>query len=293
MSKLQILINHYNEPPELIGRLLKSIAEQTYTDYSVLICHDGEGGGISEQNYPFEYAYFSKPHRGVCQTRNSLLEASTAEYVMFCDADDMFSSPTGLQALLSHDADVIASPYNAERYDGTTHLYERDMIRVHGKVFRRSYLQEQRIDFPDVESNGDMYFLWLAFHLTENVVWIPENVYTWKCNPFSVTRRIPHYNTQRYDRALKCYGALARNLMQRGRDDLAREVIAANIEGAYNRSHADRWRMIPREYTSRAEAAIAAFLTEFADSYTANSPEIAEWIRQKVGDESGKRIHNP
>lgn len=276
--KLQILINHYNEPPKIINRLLDSIAVQTFKDYSVLICHDGDGGGL-DRAFPFRLEYFSCPHRGVCQTRNSLLERATADYVMFCDADDAFLSATGLQALMEHEADVIASPYNVERHDGTVCVYEHDMIRVHGKVFRREYLQAQNIDFPDVESNGDMYFTWLAFHLTEDIVWIPENVYTWKYNPLSVTRRIPHYNTQRYDRALKCYGALVDNLLIRGRDDLAREVVKANIEGAYSRTHSDRWRMIPKEYTVKAQQAIDAFLREYGALYSGNRQEIADWVK--------------
>lgn len=280
MKKLQILINHYKEAPELIGRLLDSIAAQTYTDFSVLICHDGAGGGI-DKKYPFELDYFSRPHRGVCQTRNSLLEAATAEYVMFCDADDMFTNKEGLQALMAHEADVIASPYDVENYKGDTHVYERDAVRLHGKVFRRSYLQEQHIDFPDVESNGDMYFLWLAFHLTKDIVWIPENVYIWKYNPLSVTRRIPHYNTQRYDRALRCYGALANNLMARGLYDFANEIVEANIESAYHRVHSERWKQIPREYTEKAMQAIKEFIIEFGDYYT-KTGDAADWARKLV-----------
>jgi len=41
-------------------------------------------------SYPFEVKYYKEEHHGVSATRNACLNHATADYVMFCDADDMF-----------------------------------------------------------------------------------------------------------------------------------------------------------------------------------------------------------
>lgn len=265
--KLQFLINHYNEPPELIGRLLDSIYCQNIYDSEVLICHDDLVNGLDEnflRDYP-NLTYFEIPHCGVCLTRNELLDRATAEYVMFCDADDMFCG--SMKTMMRQEGDIVASPYYMERSDESLAILRRDIVRVHGKLFRRSYLVDNNIRFPDVPSNGDMYFLWLAFHLTEDITWVDNCFYVWKNNPLSVSRRIPFYNMQTYDRILRCYGLLADDLLSRGRKDLYDIVIAINVTVSYINACSDRWDTIPKEYTDHAKKAIAAFVRKYWGSY--------------------------
>ena len=94
--KLQILIPQYNETDEIIKPLLDSIAIQQNVDFNeigVIIVNDGSGILLSDKllmKYPFKIEYYIEAHRGVSATRNACLDHATAEYVMFCDADDMF-----------------------------------------------------------------------------------------------------------------------------------------------------------------------------------------------------------
>ena len=41
-------------------------------------------------SYPYRIDYYKAPHRGVSATRNTCLDYAEADYVIFCDADDMF-----------------------------------------------------------------------------------------------------------------------------------------------------------------------------------------------------------
>jgi glycosyltransferase involved in cell wall biosynthesis len=96
--KLQILIPQYKETDEVVKPLLDSIALQQnvpFDEIGVIICNDGSGVYLSNEllnSYPFKVEYYKEPHRGVSATRNACLDHATADYVMFCDADDMFKA---------------------------------------------------------------------------------------------------------------------------------------------------------------------------------------------------------
>ena len=100
--KLQILIPQYKETDDIVKPLLDSIALQQCVDFSeigVIICNDGTDVHLTDDllnNYPFKVEYHKEPHRGVSATRNACLDYATADYVMFCDADDMFYNMCGL-----------------------------------------------------------------------------------------------------------------------------------------------------------------------------------------------------
>ena len=95
MSKLDILIPRYDEEFEVVKPMLDSLAIQQsieFKDLKVIIMNDGEERwlDIPKENYPFEIEQYAIKHGGVSATRNALLDKSTADYIMFCDADDMF-----------------------------------------------------------------------------------------------------------------------------------------------------------------------------------------------------------
>ena len=100
--KLQILVPQYHETNNIIKPLLDSIAIQQSVDFNeigVIICNDGSDTCLTNEfltSYPFKINYYLEPHRGVSGTRNACLDHATADYVMFCDADDMFYNACGL-----------------------------------------------------------------------------------------------------------------------------------------------------------------------------------------------------
>ena len=275
---LQILVNHYNESRETVRRFLDSLDNQTGAEFEVLLCSDGgevrlETEDLAGYSFPLSYAY--KPHTGVCNTRNVLMDRATADYIMFCDVDDVFSRADGLKSLLDAAeetrADVIGSPYECELVrDGKAKYVtmEQDVIRVHGKILRREYLTENNIRFPDeMEISGDMMFLWLAFALTDSIVWIENNFYTWKWNPISVTRALPFHDVRTFDRTLKCYTLLAHDLAKRGRPTLLTNLVATTVAMIYVKCTHPRWRQAPAEYRERADGAIRLYLEEFLAFY--------------------------
>lgn len=119
--KLQILVNHYKENDKIVKRFLDSLETQKNIKFETFIVSDGGDIKLTKEllsgySYPIHYAYLN--HSGVCHTRNILLKKSNADYIMFCDIDDMFSKPNGLNSLIKKaeetGADVIGSPYYCE-----------------------------------------------------------------------------------------------------------------------------------------------------------------------------------
>lgn len=305
MKRLQILINHYREKPDIIGRLLTSIAKQTGvvpdTDYGVMIASDGAENPLDKaflDGFPFRIRYSVLPHRGVCPTRNALLDMATADYVMFCDADDMVSSPHGLSVLLNaakDGADVVSVPFLAERKDGDGFRYVRipcNAVWVHGKIFRRAYLAENAIRFDDnVDSPGEQYFLWQAFRLTKNVRSLSDCFYTWKWNDDSVTRAKPFFSVRTYGEMLGTYSRLADNLLERERNDLRDELIATMMSHAYIDSNSGNWDAAPPDYVSAAKAAVAECVRRYRARYEA----IGEAVRRRKYNAAlvSKRVRGP
>jgi glycosyltransferase involved in cell wall biosynthesis len=241
------------------------------------MCSDGGDVQLKREDlsgFPFSISYTYAEHSGVCHTRNMLLDKSTSEYLMFCDVDDTFNGEDGLYTLLKKaketGADVVATPYSIERKekDGFTYgLIEKDTLRVHGKIFRREYLYQNSIRFPDeMETSGDMMFLWLAFALTDNVVWVDKNFYVWRWNSTSVTRGISWHHIRTYDRTLRCYTLLAEDLKKRNRVDLYSNLLATLFGMVYVDITHQLWSHAPREYQIEAERHIRKlFRTYYAD----------------------------
>ena len=171
--KLQILVPQYREDDEIIRPLLDSIAIQQnvpFDEIGVVICNDGSDVHLSEtllEAYPFDIQYYLGPHRGVSATRNACLDHATADYVMFCDADDMFFNACGLWILfreMTTGFDSLVSVFIEEtRVPGTGEVTyinrQQDSTFVHGKVHRRQYLLDRRIRFNNtLIIHEDSYF---------------------------------------------------------------------------------------------------------------------------------------
>ena len=95
---LDIIVTHYTEPWETGKKLFDSIMVQECVDFediNVIIVNDGEDHELPEwcfADYPYQIDQMSIPKGGVSRARNAGLDESTADWIMFCDFDDCFSS---------------------------------------------------------------------------------------------------------------------------------------------------------------------------------------------------------
>ena len=288
--KLQILVPHYHETAEEIRPLLDSIAIQQSVDFNeigVIICHDGEDipdfvlldtySGKSDYDlpyYPFKIEQIRIPHNGVSAARNACLDHATADYVMFCDADDMFFNVCGLYLIFREingpGFDSLVSVFAEETRNPETKevVYinrEMDSTFVHGKVHRLKYLKNNNIRWNDALTiHEDSYFNCLCQRLTPEVKYCPMPFYLWKWRDESVCRHDPKYILKTYNNMLDSNTALVHEFMDRRRLDDARFFCTSMIFDAYYTMNKKEW--IDQEnksYRDAVEDRFARYFHEF------------------------------
>ena len=201
--KLQILVPQYNEDDSIVQNLLDSLNSQQnidFNDFEVIIMNDGSDIHLSESllnRYRYNIKYILGEHRGVSGTRNALLDAATADYIMYCDADDMFYNIIGLFLIfgkIEKGFDIFLSKIVEETKvnDRTQIAYlkkDYNPVFVHGKVYRRQFLIDESIRWNDkLTIHEDSYFNMLATKLSKNTEYCPVPFYLWKWRDESVCR---------------------------------------------------------------------------------------------------------
>ena len=254
--KLQILIPQYKETDEVVKPLLDSIAIQQNVDFSeigVILCNDGSDVFLSAdllESYPFPVEYHKEPHRGVSGTRNACLDYAVADYVMFCDADDLFFNACGLWMLFREMAvgfDSLVSVFVEEtRIPGTKEVsyvnHEMDSTFVHGKIHRRQYLIDKNIRWnDDLTIHEDSFFNILCQNLSQNVKYCQTPFYLWKWRDDSVCRHDPKYILKTYRNMLDSNDALIDEFLKRGMQDKAAFYTAFMTFDAYYTMNKPDW----------------------------------------------------
>lgn len=255
--KLQILVPQYKETDEVLKPLLDSIAIQQnvpFEEIGVVICNDGSDVFLSDSllnSYPFLIEYYKEPHNGVSATRNACLDHAVADYVMFCDADDMFYNACGLwilfremnngfDSMVSCFVEETRNPANKNEIIYVNH--DMDSTFVHGKVHRRQYLLDNNLRFNDkLTIHEDSYFNILCQNCSENVKYCQTPFYLWKWRDESVCRHDPKYILKTYRNMIDSNDALIDEFLARGKEDKALFFTAFMIFDAYYTMNKPEW----------------------------------------------------
>ena len=279
--KLQILVPQYHETDDVVKPLLDSIALQQNVDFNdvgVVICNDGSDVFLSEdllKSYPFRIDYYKEEHRGVSATRNACLDHAKADYVMFCDADDMFCNVCGLWILfreMETGFDSMVSMFIEETRDPQTKEptyinHEMDSTFVHGKVHRRKYLKKYGIRFNDnLTIHEDSFFNILCQNLSQNVKYCQTPFYLWKWRDDSVCRHDPKYILKTYGNMLDSNDALIEEFLKRGMNDKASFFTAFMTFDAYYTMNKPEWiDQENQEYRDKTERRFAEWFRKHKD----------------------------
>lgn len=257
-KKLEILIPQYKETEEVIKPLLDSIEIQQNidlkNDVGVIIVNDGTDIYLSDEflnKYTYDIKYIKNKHKGVSATRNACLDNATAEYVMFCDADDMFYNACGLYIVFREiengGFDSLVSAFIEESRDPQTKdpLYinhDMDSTFVHGKVHRRKFLLKENIRWNDkLTIHEDSYFNCLCQRLAKELKYSQTSFYLWRWRDASVCRHDPKYILKTYNNMLDSNDALVEQFLSRGKKDEAAFYATSMIYDAYFTMNKDEW----------------------------------------------------
>ena len=325
--KLQILIPHYKETVEEMTPLLDSIAIQQAVDFAevgVIIACDGPEAvpilPLGEWNrYPFDIKVVEQnEHVGVSETRNAALDASDAEYVMFCDADDMFLTVNALYTVLQlidtqkfdtlvscfmeeqKTADVrekmaqgsaileatFGPQYKAQELPEFIYLsHEMDSTFVHGKVHRRGYLVEKGIRFDDsLTVHEDSYFNILAQQLCDpdKAKYWPQPFYLWKWRDNSVCRHDPKYILKTFTNMLATTDALIDQFVKRGYEEKAKAFTASTVYDTYYTMNKPDWvEETNAEYRESTERAFREWFAKHRDLWESLDKQVRVVISEQ------------
>lgn len=291
-KKLQILIPHYKETAEEMKPLLNSIAIQqnvNFDEVGVVICNDGTSlKPLGE--YPFEVSVYDEPHRGVSGTRNACLDYATADYVMFCDADDMFFNACGLYIIFREidqcgGFDTLVSAFTEETRDPATKQpiyinHDIDSTFVHGKVHRRQYLIDENIRWNEsLTIHEDSYFNCMCQKLAKNAKYCPTSFYLWRWRDNSVCRHDPKYMLKTYNNMLDSNTALVNQFIERGRKEDAQFYATSMIYDAYFTLNKDEWiNQDNQEYRDAVEKRFQKYYSDFKELFESISAQVKAQI---------------
>lgn len=296
--KLQILIPHWQEKSCEVEPLLDSLAIQQAVNLSevgVIIAYDGDEASalpVDEwaRKYPFAIEHVHARKGGVSATRNAALDAATADYVMFCDADDMFFHACALHVIFNEIAlgfDTLVSSFIEETRHPETKQplfidHQTDSTFVHGKVHRRGYLVDNGIRFNDALTvHEDSYFNILCQNLTQNAKYCAQPFYLWKWRDTSVCRHDPDYILKTYNNMLDSNDALVCEFERRGRHDKALFYTAFMVMDAYYTMNKREW--LDKTHADYREAVERRFSKYYAD-HKAQWEEVSDADRMMISN---------
>lgn len=198
---MNIIIPCYNSHKTL-DRCIGSILTQTEKCTVTLINDGGENYSDIIQRYSpvldiQELDY--KENKGVGYARNYGIEHTDGEFILFLDSDDALASPYALQILkaIFNNPNImfVVSSILAENPDNTVRIIKQNKTYLHGKMFRRSYIDKYNIRFKESSCCEDSGFTILNTLLlngtTEKEEVIDFISYYWLNNPYSLGRKNP------------------------------------------------------------------------------------------------------
>ena len=256
-----------------------------FDDVGVILVNDGEENELPKEcfdGYPYSICQMSIPKGGVSKARNAGLDASTADWVMFCDFDDCFSSVMGLYlifcAMNEDKYDTLWSNFTEETKDNEGKLilvpHGRDYVFIHGKAHRRQFLVDNDLRFHDkLTIHEDAYFnvLVQAVAKEERIASIKTPIYLWKWNDNSVVRKdnSEDYILDTYDHLIRQKIAITEQLIKRGMTKEVLMIVAKTVVDVYYDCQQSTWR-IPKvkDKVQKAENWFSAYLKRYAEYYT-------------------------
>lgn len=255
--KLQLIIPQYNETEDVVKNMLDSIEIQqgiSLDDIEVLIGNDGSDIKLSKEfldSYPFSIKYFEFEHTSPAGTRQRLFDKATADYVMFCDADDMFFSVVGLYTIMhfiKQGVDALVCDFMEEIKDLNSgnisyFTHHKDDRFVHGKVYRRQHILDNGIIWrEDIRYHEDSAYNILAIQTAKNVEYFTSSpIYLWKWRDNSVCREDPLYVLKTYTRMIYSHSYLINDLIHKGMEKVAMQQVGTLVYNIYYMLNKDIW----------------------------------------------------
>lgn len=200
--EVSVVVAAYNT--ELyIGQCVKSILNQSFTDFELIVVDDGSDDRTPDIVQEFidqgetRLKLIRNSHGGAGNSRNTGLDLAQGKYIIFLDADDFFE-PDLLkdlyQSSVENNTDISicrAQSYdeNTDRYEDVWYGFRREMIPdgvfsrkdvpqyilnmfmgwAWDKMYRTDFIRKNNLRYKNFRSSNDLYFVFMSMVKAERI----------------------------------------------------------------------------------------------------------------------------
>lgn len=230
---------------EYLEECVRSILNQTFTDFELILVDDGSPDKCGE--YCDSYAkedervrVIHKENGGLSDARNAGIDVARGNYYLFVDSDD-FITPDHIEylhdAAVRYDADIVQGnrsmktddlgtdrpdrrevPYDVRIFDTKEALsdfltYTTQYTNVWAKIYRASLFK--KIRFPKGKLSEDEYTTYRLILESNKVVCLPRRIYYYRIRPGSIVHT---FGEDRFAPCDEVPNLLRRTLREAGMD---------------------------------------------------------------------------
>jgi len=211
MVKVSIIMPVYNGE-DFLENSISSICNQSLKDIELICVNDGSiDGSLDLLNNLAERNDFiriiSQNNQGSGKARNLGIEKASGEYIAFLDADDMFLDSNALEEMFltakKFKADMVGANLKRINSDGKilknpnykykTYMYFNEYGEIspneygipwafYKNIFKREFLLENNIVFPDLKRGQDPVFLAEILTSVDKIYTVPVDFYGYNYN---------------------------------------------------------------------------------------------------------------
>lgn len=243
MPKVSIIIPVY-KAQDTIAACLDSVIAQTLDDLEVLMVDDQSRDGsidiaqkhLQHYNGPIKFFFLgTDTHGSPGVARNMGIENATGDYIAFLDSDDTLD-PHFCETLYSvateSKADLAYGHISIDQSDGNS-IVKRNPLVPNGDfegpiklqylrqfisffttyIYRKDFLQDNHILFPNTHSAEDSCFLICALLSAHRIACIDKVLYHYRIHASSISQK---RDTQRWKNRLASFRAMKRFARQKG-----------------------------------------------------------------------------
>lgn len=194
---IDLIIPAYNAHDYILNGLYSILLQSCVDKLKVYIVNDCSDRDYSEEidkvKDKINIVELKTPENmGPGFARQYGVDNSDSEFIIFMDADDVFYDAYSIESLYNelknNDYNYIISDFIEETPFGNFDHYYNN-IWMHGKMYRREFLVNNKIIFNNSSQNEDTGFNTLTNLCSDNTGYLNRFTYIWKYNENSITRR--------------------------------------------------------------------------------------------------------
>lgn len=205
---ISIIVPLYNVEDYVVNSL-KSIIDQTYRDWQIVLVNDGSKDQSFDiacrflNKFQVNYITIDKQNEGPGAARRDGLLKAEGDWTIFLDSDDTINKNMLMQytSFIKQHNDIkvvfsdfqhvkMGEEYLEPAYDKGSKVFTQKEIQRHfllrkpplllpGTLFKTSWLRERQSLFTDIRYSEDISFLWKILMFTENVGYFQTPLYNY------------------------------------------------------------------------------------------------------------------